>query len=151
ERPEIMAQLVAAIEGMSDACRFFEVPITGGNVSLYNETLGEGIYPTPGIGVGGLVENAPAVPIALQNASRSVVLLGGCGVSDVERLGSTQYAKEIVKKLWGKPPALSLEYEKRVHNAMREIVGAGLAESAHDISDGGLAVALAECSFGGIG
>jgi len=151
ERPEIMAQLVAAIEGMSDTCRFFEVPITGGNVSLYNETLGEGIYPTPVLGVVGLMKTAPATPIAFQKAGRSVVLLGGCGVSDVTRLGSTQYAKEIVKQLWGKPPALSLDYEKRVHQAMREIVAAGLAESAHDLSDGGLAVALAECSFGGVG
>ena len=151
ERPEIMAQLVAAIEGISDACRFFEAPITGGNVSLYNETLGEGVYPTPVLGVVGLMKTGPAMPIAFQSVGRSVVLLGGCGVSDVTRLGSTQYAKEIVKQLWGKPPALSLDYEKRVHNAMREIVAAGLAESAHDLSDGGFAVALAECSLGGIG
>jgi phosphoribosylformylglycinamidine synthase len=151
ERPEIMAQLVAAIEGISEACRFFEVPITGGNVSLYNETLGEGIYPTPVLGVVGMMKTAAAMPITFQNAGRSVVLLGGCGISDVERLGSTQYAKEIVKQLWGRPPALSLDYEKRIHQAMREIVAAGLAESAHDVSDGGLAVTLAECSFGGVG
>jgi phosphoribosylformylglycinamidine synthase len=125
--------------------------ISGGNVSLYNETLGEGIYPTPVLGVVGLMKTAPAMPITFQNAGRSVVLLGGCGVSDVAQLGSTEYAKEIVKQLWGKPPALSLDYEKRLHQAMRGIVAAGLAESAHDISDGGLAVALAECSFGGVG
>src|SRR5260370_36370660 len=77
ERPEIMAQLVEAIEGMSDACRFFDTPITGGNVSLYNETLGEGIYPTPVLGVVGLLKTAPPVTITFKNAGRAVVLLGG--------------------------------------------------------------------------
>ena len=148
ERPEIMAQLVEAIEGMADACRFFDTPITGGNVSLYNETLGEGIYPTPVIGIVGLMKTAAPVTVPFKNAGRSVVLLGGIGTCDEQRFGGTQYAKEIAKQLWGLPPALDLDREKRVQAAIREIVGAGLAESAHDLSDGGLAVALAECSFG---
>ncbi|HTS28934.1 MAG TPA: phosphoribosylformylglycinamidine synthase subunit PurL [Bryobacteraceae bacterium] len=148
ERPEIMAQLVAAIEGMADACRFFDTPITGGNVSLYNETLGEGIYPTPVLGVVGLLKTAPPVTIPFKHAGRSVVLLGGIGGCDDVHMGGTEYAKEIVKKLWGRPPLLDLEYEQRVQYAIRRILAEGLAESAHDLSDGGLAVALAECSFG---
>ena len=148
ERPEIMAQLVEAIEGLADACRFFDTPITGGNVSLYNETLGEGIYPTPVIGDVGLMATAQPVSVAFQNPGRSVILLGGIGECDEREFGSTQYAKVIADRLWGTPPKLDLEREKRVQSAIREIVNAGLAESAHDLSDGGLAVALAECSFG---
>ena len=151
ERPEIMQQLVDAIEGISEACRFFETPITGGNVSLYNETLGEGIYPTPVLGIVGLMPTAAPVTIPFKNAGRSVVLLGGIGACDETRFGSTQYAKEIVHRLWGLPPALDMEHEGRVQAAIREIVAAGLAESAHDLSDGGLAAALAECCFGAAG
>jgi phosphoribosylformylglycinamidine synthase len=148
ERPEIMAQLVEAIEGMGDACRYFETPITGGNVSLYNETLGEGIYPTPVLGIVGLLKTATPVTAPFKNAGRTIVLLGGPGECDETRFGGTEYAKVIVNQLWGLPPELDLDREKRVQAAIREIVSAGLAESAHDISDGGLAVALAECSMG---
>jgi len=148
ERPEIMAQLVEAIEGMSEACRFFDTPITGGNVSLYNETLGEGIYPTPVIGIVGLLPTAPPIGIPFQNAGRAVMLLGGIGTCDDMRFGSSQYAKEIAGQVWGLPPLLDLEYELRVHYAIRRVLEEGLAESAHDLSDGGLAVALAECCFG---
>jgi phosphoribosylformylglycinamidine synthase len=148
ERPEIMAQLVEAIEGIAEACQFFETPITGGNVSLYNETLGEGIYPTPVLGIVGLMPTAQPLGIAFRNPGRKVVLLGGAGVCDEVRFGSSQYVKEIAGNLWGLPPALDMEMEKRVQAAMREIAAAGLAESAHDISDGGLAVALAECCLG---
>ena len=151
ERPEIMAQLVEAIEGMGEACRFFDTPITGGNVSLYNETLGEGVYPTPVIGIVGLMKTAQPTGIAFRTPGRTVMLLGGLGQTDEQRFGGTQYAKVILKQLWGLPPALDMEREKRVQSAIREIVNAGLAESAHDLSDGGLAVALAECSFGPAG
>jgi phosphoribosylformylglycinamidine synthase subunit PurL len=148
ERPEIMAQLVEAIEGMSEACRFFETPITGGNVSLYNETLGEGIYPTPVIGIVGLLPTTPPVSLGFRNSGRNIILLGGLGACDPVRFGSTQYAKVILRQLWGLPPALEMDREKRVQAAVREIVSQGLAESAHDLSDGGLAVALAECTVG---
>jgi len=151
EKPEIMAQLVEAIEGMAEACRFFETPITGGNVSLYNETLGEGVYPTPVLGVVGLLPTAAPVTIDFKAPGRSLILLGGLGNCDDRRFGSSQYAKVIVRQLWGLPPALDMDYEKRVQTAMRAIVAAGLADSAHDLSDGGLAVALAECSFGPAG
>jgi phosphoribosylformylglycinamidine synthase len=151
ERPEIMAQLVEAIEGLGEACRFFETPITGGNVSLYNETLGEGIYPTPVVGIVGLLKTAPPVSMGFRYPGRSVILLGGVGSADQTRFGSSQYAKIILDQLWGMPPALDLDREKRVQAAIREIVNEGLAESAHDLSDGGLAVALAECSMSGCG
>jgi len=151
ERPEIMAQLVEAIEGMAEACRFFDTPITGGNVSLYNETLGEGIYPTPVIGIVGLMKTVQPTGIPFRAPGRTVILLGGIGESDERQFGSTQYAKVILNQLWGTPPALDFDREKCVQNAIREIVNAGLAESAHDLSDGGLAIALAESSFGGIG
>ena len=151
ERPEIMAQLVEAIEGIAEACRFFETPITGGNVSLYNETLGEPVYPTPVLGVVGLLPTAPPVTIDFKHPGRAVILLGGLGTCEETRFGGTQYAKVVLDRLWGLPPALDLDYEKRVQAAIREIVAAGLAESAHDLSDGGLAVALAESSFGPAG
>jgi len=151
ERPEIMAQLVEAIEGMAEACSFFDTPITGGNVSLYNETLGEAVYPTPVVGIVGLMKTAQPVTIDFKLYGRPIVLLGGLGRCDAARFGSTQYAKVILKRLWGLPPALDLDYEKRVQTAARDIVSAGLAGAAHDVSDGGLAVALAECCFGASG
>lgn len=151
ERPEIMAQLVEAIEGMAEACAFFETPITGGNVSLYNETLGEAIYPTPVLGIIGLLQTAAPIPLRFQNAGRTIVLLGGVGTADAIQFGSTQYAKTIVKQLWGLPPALDMDYEKRVHEAMRDIHNQRSAESSHDVSDGGLAVTLAECTTGEVG
>jgi phosphoribosylformylglycinamidine synthase len=151
ERPEIMAQLVESIEALGEACRHFETPITGGNVSLYNETLGEAIWPTPVIGIVGLMKTAQPVTIPFKNEARTVMLLGGLGEPDPVRFGGTQYAKAVLGKMWGLPPALDLDYEKRVQSAIREIVTTGFAESAHDLSDGGLAVALAECSFNGIG
>ncbi len=148
ERPEIMAQLIAAIEGMAEACEFFETPITGGNVSLYNETLGEGIYPTPVLGVIGLMKTARPIPKQFQNDDRAVFVLGGIdgagGMGEI-RFGSSQYAKAVLGALWGLPPKLDMDYEKRVHEAMREIIAEGMAESAHDLSDGGLAVGLAVC------
>jgi phosphoribosylformylglycinamidine synthase II len=151
ERPEIMAQLVEAIEGMAEACALFETPITGGNVSLYNETLGEGIYPTPVLGIIGLLKTARPIPTTFSREGASVALLGGFGSTDERRFGSSQYAKTILNQLWGLPPQLDMHYEKRVHDAMREVAAEGMAESAHDLSDGGLAVALAEASSDTLG
>jgi len=147
ERPEIMAQLVESIEGMAEACRFFDTPITGGNVSLYNETLGEAIFPSPVMGIVGLMKSAAPVPVAFQNPDRTLIILGGVGGASHDRFGGTQYAKVVMNAMWGLPPALDMEYEKRVHDAMREIASEGLAESAHDSSDGGLAIAAAEASM----
>ncbi len=153
ERPEIMAQLVAGIEGLGEACAHFGAPITGGNVSLYNETLGQGIDPTPVIGVVGLRQGMdPPRGIDFQNAGRTLVLLGGLlpGADDQleRRFGSTQFAKVVLEQTWGLPPALDLDFEKRVQDAVRQIARDDLAESLHDLSDGGLLVAVAESAFG---
>jgi phosphoribosylformylglycinamidine synthase subunit PurL len=120
-------------------------------VSLYNETLGETIDPTPVLGVVGLMKTGAPATINFKHAGRTVILLGGLGSCEDRRFGGTQYAKAVLKQAWGLPPALDMEYEKRVQTAMREIVEAGLAESAHDTGDGGLAVAAAESSFGPAG
>jgi phosphoribosylformylglycinamidine synthase len=153
ERPEIMAQIVESIEGMAEACTFFETPITGGNVSLYNETLGAPIIPTPVIGIVGTLETGIPIGIPFQQEGRSVILLGGYGKPDERQFGSSQYAKIICNSVWGTPPKLDMDYEKRVQATIRALVRERLVESAHDLSDGGLAVALAECCFGpkGIG
>jgi len=151
ERPEIMAQLVESIEGLSEACRHFETPITGGNVSLYNETLGEAIWPTPVIGIVGLMKTAAPATISFKEEGRTVMLVGGLGSSDATRFGGTQYAKAVLNTMWGLPPALDMDYEKQVQAATREMVNGGFIESAHDVSDGGLAIALAESSLEGIG
>ncbi len=153
EKPEIMAQLVAAIKGIGEACIAFNAPITGGNVSLYNETLGTGIYPTPVMGMVGVLPhmNRPA-GTTYQSGGKTLVLIGGLlpGEDDQldRRFGSTQYSKEITKEVWGLPPALDMEFEKAVQATVRKIVEADLAESVHDVSDGGLAISIAESCFG---
>ena len=151
EKPEIMAQLVEAIEGMSEACEFFETPITGGNVSLYNETLGEGILPSPVLGIVGLMKTEAPVKNVFPRAGLEVLLIGSMGDCDLTHFGGTQYANTILKSMWGMPPKLDMAEEKRVHAAIRKLVGEGLVESSHDVGEGGIAVALAECSFGGVG
>lgn len=148
ERPEIMAQLVKAIEGLAEACTAFETPITGGNVSLYNETLGQPIYPTPVVGIVGLLPIRVPPPVEFPEPGLAVMLLGGFGQCDEVRFGGTEYAKVVVGQIWGLPPELDLEYEKRVQAATRELVNLGLLRSAHDLSRGGLGAALARCSFG---
>jgi phosphoribosylformylglycinamidine synthase len=132
---------------MAEACEFFEVPVTGGNVSLYNETLGEAIFPTPVVGIVGLMRTELPVTAGFQNPGRRIVLLGGAGDCDDVRFGGSQYAKYVLNGLWGLPPALDMDREKRVQAVIRQVIAEGLAESSHDLSDGGLAVALAECSF----
>jgi phosphoribosylformylglycinamidine synthase len=144
ERPEIMGQLVAAIRGMGDACRALGVPITGGNVSLYNETDGRAIYPTPTIGVVGLLEDASrALTPWFKQDGDAVYLLGVTG----DDLGGSEYLKAIHGRVAGRPPRLDLAAERRLHALMAEAAAAGVLCSAHDPSDGGLAVALAECAF----
>jgi phosphoribosylformylglycinamidine synthase len=145
EKPEVMGQLVMAIRGMGEACRALGVPITGGNVSLYNETDGRAIYPTPTIGVVGLLEDASrALGSAFPEAGLAVYLLGATG----DDLGGSEYVRTIHGRVAGHPPRLDLEAEGRLLALMAEASNAGLLRSAHDPSDGGLAVALAECCFG---
>ncbi len=144
ERPEIMWQLVEAIEGIADACRALDVPITGGNVSLYNETNGEAIYPTPIIGVVGVLDDASKVVArAFREDGEEIVLLGeGLG-----ELGGSEYLKVLHQQVKGQPPLLDLDRERRLIDLLGRAARAGLLRSAHDCSDGGLAVTLAECAF----
>ena len=150
QKPEIMWQLVQAIEGIAEACRALEVPITGGNVSLYNETDGTGIYPTPIIGVVGVIEDASAVlGRAFRTAGRDVVLLGAAD----GRLDGSEYLNSVHGLVAGQAPALDLDRERALIKLLVEAAGRRLIESAHDCADGGVAVTLAECTFdtGGIG
>ena len=150
ERPEIMWQLVEAVEGLAEACRALEIPITGGNVSLYNETDGLAIYPTPIIGVVGVIEDAErVVSRTFKQAGDEVVLLGDAH----GELGGSEYLKVVQGLVQGQPPDLDLGKERALIAFLTQAAASGLLRSAHDCSDGGLAVTLAECTFdtGGIG
>jgi phosphoribosylformylglycinamidine synthase len=150
ERPEIMWQLVEAIEGIADACRALDVPITGGNVSLYNETDGRAIYPTPIIGVVGLLDDASRVLTrAFQGSGDAVVLLG----DDRGELGGSEYLKTVHGLVRGDAPQIDLAREASLLKLVSGAASDGLLRSAHDCSDGGIAVTLAECCFdtGGTG
>jgi phosphoribosylformylglycinamidine synthase len=196
EKPEIMWQFSEAIDGMGRACRALGVPITGGNVSFYNETLGRPIDPTPMVGVLGVLEDAArALGMAFRNDGDVVLLLigfdersgpreaseaerGGAGsgahkrdpartreeqstaalqrsAQDASRVteaarrefSSSEYAKTVRGIVAGEPPAIDLESEKHVIEALVRLAGTGLLQSAHDVSDGGAAVTVAECCF----
>ncbi|HKI27274.1 MAG TPA: phosphoribosylformylglycinamidine synthase subunit PurL [Candidatus Sulfotelmatobacter sp.] len=152
EKPHIMWQFSQTIDGLTKACEELEVPITGGNVSFYNETLGEGIYPTPVLGVVGILEDVhKTAKMHFADAGRTVVLLHAgeeADITDVEsEFGSSEYAKEVLGALWGYPPELDLEKEAALQKAVVELIQQGLVESVHDCSDGGIAVALAEKAF----
>jgi phosphoribosylformylglycinamidine synthase len=152
EKPHIMWQFSQTIDGITAACEELETPITGGNVSFYNETLGEGIYPTPVMGVVGILEDVhKAAGPHFREAGKALVLLRGSEVgdtADVEaEFGSSEFAKEILGQIWGFPPSLELEKEAGLQKAIIEMITAGLVESAKDCTEGGLAVTLAECGF----
>jgi phosphoribosylformylglycinamidine synthase len=152
EKPHIMWQFSQVVDGMTRACEELEVPITGGNVSFYNETLGEGIYPTPVVGVVGILEDVQKTArIGFREAGRAILLLRGSDpgdLTDVEsEFGSSEYAKEILGAVWGFPPALELEQEAALQKVLVAVVREGLVDSLHDCSDGGLAVTLAESAF----
>jgi phosphoribosylformylglycinamidine synthase subunit PurL len=144
ERPDIMWQFVLAVEGISDACRAFNVPVVSGNVSLYNETNGLSIYPTPVIGMVGLIEQAEHVTTQwFKNQGDRIIVLG----ETKEDLGGTEYLKIVHYREQGSPPWLNLDTEKALHDCLLGMIQQGWVRSAHDCSDGGLAVALAECCF----
>jgi phosphoribosylformylglycinamidine synthase len=147
-----MAQLAGAIDGIAEACSALGTPITGGNVSLYNETKGEAIYPTPVVGIVGILEDVrKAVPADFQRAGDAVLLLtiraGVGGERLLEEFGSSEFAKTILEELWGCPPGLQLKEEAELHKCLAKLADAGLLHSARDVSDGGMAVALAEGCF----
>jgi phosphoribosylformylglycinamidine synthase subunit PurL len=144
ERPAIMWQFARAVEGIGAACRALDVPITGGNVSLYNETDGRAIYPTPVIGIVGLLEHADRVLTRrFQGAGDVIVLLG----ESRGELGGSEYLKVAYDLVRGMPPALDLAAERALQMLMVKLADARVIRSANDCSDGGLAVALAECCF----
>jgi phosphoribosylformylglycinamidine synthase subunit PurL len=191
EKPEIMAQLSAAIDGIAEACTVLGTPITGGNVSLYNETRGEGIYPTPVLGIVGILDDVTkAVPSHFQREKDAIVLLWPIprgeepnpklkvpfeplpisqyplpalerepraqeqpDASDAEvtanlaAFGSSEFAKAVLGSLWGTPPALDLDAEASLHDMLAILSWRKLIHSARDISDGGIAVALAQSAF----
>jgi phosphoribosylformylglycinamidine (FGAM) synthase-like enzyme len=150
ERPEIMWQFSQVIDGMTAACRALEIPITGGNVSFYNETEGRAVYPTPVIGVVGLLENADRVlSRAFPNAGLDILLLG----ENFGELGGSEYLKIAHGLIRGVPPHLDLVGERALQHLLASLASESVIRSAHDCSDGGFAIALAECCFdtGGIG
>src|SRR6201997_822471 len=151
EKPEIMAQLSQAIDGIAEACNALGTPVTGGNVSLYNETKGEGIYPTPVLGVVGILEDVTkAVPAAFQRAGDAVLFLSafqGRGREAKRDFGATDYAKSVMGELWGAPPVLNLQEEAALHKALAALAEKRLLTSATDLSDGGCGVAFAKACF----
>ena len=150
ERPEIMRQFAEAVAGLGEACRALEIPITVGNVSLYNETDGKAILPTPVIGVVGVIEDASrTLARAFPDSGLDVVLLG----ENLGELGGSEYLKTVHGMVRGVPPALDLAQERALQHLLVELAAQGVVRSAHDCAEGGLAVALAECCFenGGIG
>ena len=159
EKPEIMAQFSAAIDGIAHACKELGTPITGGNVSLYNETKGEGIYPTPVLGIVGILDDVTkAVPADFQQAGDEILLIRpnfSPYANEQQRLssfGSSEFAKTVLDTLWGTVPMLDLGDEAALHKALIRLGEEQLIHSASDISDGGLAVTLAEAGFAkGIG
>ncbi|HWA94579.1 MAG TPA: phosphoribosylformylglycinamidine synthase subunit PurL [Terracidiphilus sp.] len=195
EKPEIMAQLSTAIDGIAEACTKLGTPITGGNVSLYNETKGEGIFPTPVLGIVGILDDVTrAVPAHFQKSGDAIVLLwpmlqgaapdpnlkvpftpepnryypveaapaiktdvdpeapDGTLENEWLAFGSSEYARAILKNLWGTPPALDLDAEARLQQVLGILADRKLVHSARDISDGGISVALAQSALSsGIG
>jgi phosphoribosylformylglycinamidine synthase len=146
ERPEIMWQFSETIDGMTEACEAFDTPVTGGNVSFYNETEGRGIYPTPVIGMVGVVENPKNVTSQWFTTEGDAILLLGESRSE---FGGSEYLANVVGAVEGPLPAIDLERERAVQEACRRAIEEELVRSAHDCSDGGLGVALAESCFSG--
>ena len=156
EKPEVMWQFSEAIDGISEACRALEIPITGGNVSFYNETLGKPIYPTPVLGVLGLLEDAEcALGSAFRNEGDAILLLEGkredAVTNAMNEFSSSEYAKTIHGIVAGAPPAIDLAAEKRLIECLVKLAEEKAILSAHDLSDGGLAVTLVESCFASAG
>jgi phosphoribosylformylglycinamidine synthase II len=168
EKPEVMWQFSEAIDGLSVACTELGTPITGGNVSFYNETLGKSIYPTPVIGILGVIEDSSKVmKLAFRNEGDTIFLLDGANASGgtqhsiaasqdkaaplpgttQQQFSSSQYSKTISGIVAGEPPAIDLAAEKRLQDCLVALAAESAVASAHDVSDGGIAVTLAESCF----
>jgi len=162
EKPEVMWQFSQSIDGLGEACTALGTPITGGNVSFYNETLGKSIYPTPVIGILGILDDASKIlKIAFRNEGHIVVLLNGANSSGAgqhttlpsarrREFSSTEYSKTIAGIVAGEPPAIELGAEKWLIDCLVALAAAATIESAHDLSDGGAAVAIAESCFASV-
>jgi phosphoribosylformylglycinamidine synthase II len=144
EKPEIMWQFQNVIEGISEACRAFEIPVTGGNVSFYNDTEGISIFPTPVLGVVGRLDDKNKTTRPQFKREGDIICLLGQNKDD---LGASEYLKCVHKQERGIPPQIDLSAEKKVHELCIAAIERGLLSSAHDVSEGGLAVCLAECAF----
>ncbi len=146
EKPEIMWQFEQAVLGIAEACRFYDIPVVSGNVSLYNETKGESIFPTPTVAVVGLIEDAGSHTSQwFKQEGDGVALLG----LTMEELGGSEYLKVLFDTTRGKPPYLDMAVERKIQALCLELIRSDLLQSAHDCSDGGLAVALAESCMTG--
>ena len=163
EKPEVMWQFSQSIDGLEEACTALGTPITGGNVSFYNETLGKSIYPTPVIGILGILDDASKVlKIAFRNEGDIIVLLNGANSSGAgqhttapsarrREFSSSEYSKTIAGIVAGEPPSIELGAEKWLIDCLVALAAAGTVESAHDLSDGGAAVTIAESLFASVG
>ena len=144
--PEMYYQFVECVRGMGDACRFLGTPVTGGNVSFYNLSKDYAVFPTPTIGMVGLIEDISKMMTSyFKNENDDIYVIG----KDLHEIGGSEYLSRIHKTVKGDTPQLSLSNEKNLHEFVLKAVNNGLIKSAHDISDGGLAVALAECCIMG--
>ncbi|MCL2826413.1 MAG: AIR synthase related protein, partial [Eggerthellaceae bacterium] len=149
EKPEVFYAFERAIDGMSEACKFFGVPVVSGNVSFYNESFGNAIYPTPTVGMVAVMDDYRkfATP-GFKSAGDTVVLVG----ETEDELGGSEYLNVAFRKAAGACPACDLDLERDTSDVIRQAVADGLLASAHDVSEGGAAVALAECAIaGGLG
>ena len=141
-KPEVYWQFAEAIAGMGEACRFFDTPVTGGNVSFYNESPETAVYPTPTIGMVGLIEDLKHITTSyFKNEGDLIYLLG----EDLEELGGSEYLKIIHNKVVGNSPKINLEVEKKLQSTLLHLIQKGIINSAHDISEGGIVAALTEC------
>ncbi|RAL21462.1 phosphoribosylformylglycinamidine synthase subunit PurL [Thermoflavimicrobium daqui] len=149
EKPEVYWQLAGAIQGMSEACQELNTPVVGGNVSLYNETKGQAIYPTPVVGMVGLITSRKHIMTQSFKQAGDVILLLG---ETLAELGGSELQSLVTGKISGRPPVLDLEKEKKVQQVVLHAIRHGFVHSAHDLAEGGLAMSLAEsCIAGGLG
>ncbi|OLS33511.1 phosphoribosylformylglycinamidine synthase subunit PurL [Bacillus sp. MRMR6] len=146
EKPEIFWQLEKAADGISGACRQLNTPVIGGNVSLYNETNGEAIFPTPTIGMVGLIKDVDHITTQEFKKEGDIIFLAGETKTEI---GGSEYQKAMTGKTEGRPPQIDLELERNIQVFTLKAIQEGLVQSAHDTAEGGLAVALAESCIGG--
>jgi phosphoribosylformylglycinamidine synthase len=149
--PENFYQLQQAVDGLAEGCRAFDIPVTGGNVSLYNQSPAGPIDPTPTVGIVGIIRDPKHItPSHFQNQGDAILLIGGPANGSIgEELGASLYLREAHGLKRGRPPELNMEREKKLHDAVRAAIRLGEVRSAHDLAEGGLLVALAECAIGG--